>query len=88
MSKVNRKLRTLYCADFIELLILINNVCIFRKRVMVESKVENTKKESMETTKRGKLAKLAGFELEMKKDSLVLKDTNFSLWLNVARSKT
>ncbi len=46
---------------------------------MAESKVENTKKESMETTKRGKLAKLAGFELEMKKDSLVPKDTNFSV---------
>jgi hypothetical protein len=42
----------------------------------------------LETTKRGKLAKLAGFELKMKKDSLVPKDTNFSLWLNVARSKT
>jgi hypothetical protein len=41
-----------------------------------------------ETTKRGKLAMLAGFDLEMKKDSLVPKDTNFSLWLNVARFKT
>jgi hypothetical protein len=48
---------------------------------------ESSKKETMETTKRGKLAKLAGFELEAKKDSLVPKDTNFSLWLNVARSK-
>ena len=54
----------------------------------MEPKVENTKKESMETTKRGKLANLADFELEMKKDSLVPKDTIFSLWLNVARSKT
>jgi hypothetical protein len=47
-----------------------------------------SKKINLETTKRGKLAKLAGFDLEMKKDSLVPKDTNFSLWLNVARSKT
>ncbi len=46
---------------------------------MLDPKVENTKKESIETTKRGKLAKLAGFELEMKKDSQVPKDTIFSL---------
>ncbi len=78
MSKVNRKLRTLYCGDFIDVLILYNNVRIFRKR-MAESKVENTKKESIDTTKRGKLAKLAGFQLGMKKDSLVPKETKFSL---------
>ena len=56
---------------------------------MVRQGDENPKKESLETTKRGKLAKLVGFELEAKKDSLVPKDdTIFSLWLNVARSKT
>jgi hypothetical protein len=43
---------------------------------------------NLETTKRDKLAKLARFDLEMKKDSLVPKDTSFSLWLNIARSKT
>ena len=45
-------------------------------------------KKDFETSKRGKLAKLAGFELEMKKDSLVQKSANLSLHLNVARSKT
>ncbi len=44
---------------------------------MMDPKVENTKKQSMETTKRGKLAKLSGFELEMKKDSFVPKDAIF-----------
>jgi hypothetical protein len=49
---------------------------------------EIPKKEISETSKREKLAKLAGFELEMKKDLLVPKHTIFSLWLNDARSKT
>ena len=38
-------------------------------------------------TKRAKLASLAGFDLEVKLSQYVPKDTNFSLWLNVARSK-
>ena len=39
------------------------------------------------TTKRGSLARLAGFEVETKNSQKVPADTNFSLWLNVARSK-
>ena len=38
-------------------------------------------------TKRAKLAILAGFDVEVKLSQYVPKDTNFSLWLNVARSK-
>jgi hypothetical protein len=38
-------------------------------------------------TKRAKLASLAGFDVEVKLSQYVPKDTNFSLWLNVARSK-
>ena len=59
-------------------------ILFVRKRTLKE---EPSNKINLETTKRGKLAKIAGFDLEMK-DSLVLKDANFSLWLNVARSKT
>ena len=54
----------------------------------VKNNHEIPKKEFFKTSKRGKLAKLVGFELEMKKDLLVPKDTNYSLWLNVTRSKT
>jgi len=54
----------------------------------VKNNSEIPKKEHYKTSRKGNLAKLAGFELEMKKDSLVPKDTDFSLWLNVARSKT
>ena len=43
--------------------------------------------QSIEKTNRAKLAKLAGFEIEQKLSQYVPKDTNFSLWLNVARSK-
>ena len=43
--------------------------------------------QSIETTNRAKLAKLAGFEIEQKLSQYVPKDTNLSLWLNVARSK-
>jgi hypothetical protein len=38
-------------------------------------------------TKRAKLASLAGFDVEVKLSQYVPKDTNFSLYLNVARSK-
>ena len=38
-------------------------------------------------TKRAKLTSLAGFDVEVKLSQYVPKDTNFSLWLNVARSK-
>ncbi len=38
-------------------------------------------------TKMAKLASLAGFDVEVKLSQYVPKDTNFSLWLNVARSK-
>ena len=38
-------------------------------------------------TKRAKLASLAGFDVEVKLGQYVPKDTNFSLYLNVARSK-
>ncbi len=38
-------------------------------------------------TKRAKLASLAGFDVEVKLSQYVPKDTNFSLWLNVAKSK-
>ena len=38
-------------------------------------------------TKRAKLASLAGFDDEVKLSQYVPKETNFSLWLNVARSK-
>ena len=38
-------------------------------------------------SKRAKLAPLAGYEVEIKNRVKVPKDTNFSLWLNVARSK-
>jgi hypothetical protein len=38
-------------------------------------------------TKRAKLASLARFDVEVKLSQYVPKDTNFSLWLNVARSK-
>ena len=38
-------------------------------------------------TKRAKLASLAGFDVEVKLNQYVPKDTNFSLYLNVARSK-
>ena len=55
-----------------------------RKRTLKEGP---SNKINLETTKRGKFAKLVGFYLEMKKDFLVPKDTNFLLWLNVARSK-
>ena len=37
--------------------------------------------------KRAKLASLAGFDVEVKLSQYVPKDTNFSLWLNVVRSK-
>ena len=63
----------------------MNFILFARKRTLKEG--PSNKKKS-ETTKMGKLAKLAEFDLEMKKDSLVPKDTNFSLWLNVTRSKT
>ena len=38
-------------------------------------------------TKRAKLACLAGFDVEVKLSQYVSKDTNVSLWLNVASSK-
>ena len=38
-------------------------------------------------TKRAKLASLAVFDVEENLSQYVPKDTNFSLWLNVARSK-
>ena len=60
-------------------------ILFVRKRTLKEGL---SNKINLETTKRYKLAKLARFDLELKKDSLVPKDTNFSLWLNVARSKT
>ncbi len=37
--------------------------------------------------KRARLASLAGFDVEVKLSQYVPKDANFSLWLNVARSK-
>jgi hypothetical protein len=36
-------------------------------------------------TKRAKLASLAGIDVEVKLSQYVPKDTNFSLWLNVAK---
>jgi hypothetical protein len=36
-------------------------------------------------TKRARLASLTGFDVEVKLNQYVPKDTNFSLWLNVAR---
>jgi hypothetical protein len=54
---------------------------------MLENKLEIPKKETLETPERRMLAKLDGFELGME-DSLVPKDTIFSLWTNVSRSKT
>ena len=39
-------------------------------------------------SKRAKLAALAGYETEVKNSLKVPKDTNFSSWLNVARSKS
>ena len=38
-------------------------------------------------TKRANLASLVGFDVEVKLSQYVPKDTNFSLYLNVARSK-
>ena len=38
-------------------------------------------------TKRAKLASLAGFDVDVKLSQYVPKGTNFSLWLNVARSQ-
>lgn len=43
-------------------------------------------KEKIEVTKKAKLAILAGFETEIKNGREVPKDSNFSLWLNVAKS--
>ncbi len=37
--------------------------------------------------KRAKLASLAGFDVDVKLTQYVPKDTNFSIWLKVARSK-
>ncbi len=54
MSKVNRRLRTLYCGDFIDVLIFYDNVCIFRKR-MAESKVENRRKNQLIQRREGSL---------------------------------
>ena len=49
-------------------------ISFVRKRALKDGP---SNKGILETTKRRKLAKLAGFELEMKKNSLVPKDTNF-----------
>ena len=43
-------------------------------------------KEKIEVTKKAKLAILAGFDTEVKNGREVPKDSNFSLWLNVAKS--
>ena len=51
------------------------------------TQMQSDETQSIETTNRAKLAKLAGFEIEQKLSQYVPKDTNFSLWLNVARSK-
>jgi hypothetical protein len=50
--------------------------------------IDEENEEAMITyTKRAKLASLAGFDDEVKLSQYVPKETNFSLWLNVARSK-
>ncbi len=49
--------------------------------------VKKIKDSVITDTKRAKLASLAGFDAEVKHNQHVPKDTNFSLWLNVARSK-
>ncbi len=54
----------------------------------MKNNYEIPKKDFIDTSKRGKLAKLARFEREMKKDLLVPKGTIFPVWLNVAISKT
>jgi hypothetical protein len=48
---------------------------------------ENIEGQVVTYTKRAKLASLAGFDVEVKLSQYVPKDTNFSLYLNVARSK-
>jgi hypothetical protein len=50
-------------------------------------KVASKEEKDIEFTKRAKLAELAGLPTEVKKAQRVPKDTNFSLWLNVARSR-
>ena len=61
----------------------IYNITLCRRRTGSE-KVEGP---AITYTKRAKLASLAGFDVEVKLSQYVPKDTNFSLWLNVARSK-
>ena len=48
---------------------------------------EKIERQVVTYTKRAKLASLAGFDVEVKLSQYVPKDTNFSLYLNVARSK-
>ncbi len=49
--------------------------------------IEKTEGQVINYTKRAKLASLARFDVEVKLSQYVPKDTNFSLYLNVARSK-
>jgi hypothetical protein len=63
------------------------DVLFFYIRKRLKHVPETSKKETMETTKRGKLAKLAGFELEAKKYSFVPKDTKIFLMVKCCNIK-
>ena len=67
---------------------VIYNWVIYPFLVSRRKPTDGNDEEAMITyTKRAKLASLAGFDVEVKLSQYVPKDTNFSLWLNVARSK-
>lgn len=62
-----------------------NKLKFFSRLSKIETSTSETK-EKIEVTKKAKLAILAGFETEIKNGREVPKDSNFSLWLNVAKS--
>ena len=77
-SKVNRKSKNICKTigiNFKNFIDVLNGQILFaRKRSLKEAP---SNKRTLETTKGEKLTKLARFDLEMKKDSIVPKDRNF-----------
>jgi hypothetical protein len=83
------KKKTMRVAIFVYLHIpVIYNWVIYTFLVSKRKPEDGENEEPIITyTKRAKLASLAGFDVEVKLSQYVPKDTNFSLWLNVARKK-